>query len=71
MTKENQISTDKNKRNHRKRASVITSVKRFAGNPHGSRTLEKSLAQSESVRKHLGGTRPRIVSSDRRHRKAN
>lgn len=44
---------------------VITSIKRFSGNPHDSKTLEESLAQSERVRKSIGGTRPRKASTDR------
>ena len=43
---------------------VITSVKRFAGNPHDSNTLEESLAQSERVRKYIGGTRPSIAGTE-------
>ena len=48
-----------------RKTGVITSVKRFAGNPHDSKTLEESLAQSERVRKQIGGTRPTIASTDR------
>lgn len=48
-----------------RKTGVITSVKRFVGNPHDSKTLEESLAQSERVRKHIGGTRPRIAGTDR------
>lgn len=44
---------------------VITAIKRFYGNPHDSKTLEESLAQSERVRKHIGGTRPTIAGTDR------
>ena len=44
---------------------VISSIKRFAGNPHDSKTLEDSLAQSQRVREKAGGTRPTIVSTDR------
>ena len=44
---------------------VITAVKRFAGNPHDSKTLEESLAQSQRVRTQIGGTRPAIASTDR------
>lgn len=44
---------------------IITSVKRFEGNPHDSKTLKESLAQSERVRKKAGGTRPTIASTDR------
>ena len=48
-----------------RQTGVITAVKRFAGNPHDSKTLEESLAQSERVRKHIGGTRPIIAGTDR------
>ncbi len=48
-----------------RKTGVVTSVKRFSGNPHDSKTLEESLAQSERVRKHIGGTRPSIASTDR------
>lgn len=44
---------------------IITAVKRFSGNPHDSKTLEESLAQSERVRAKIGGTRPEIASTDR------
>lgn len=44
---------------------IITSVKRFSGNPHDSKTLEESLAQSERVRKSVGGTRPGKSTTDR------
>ncbi len=44
---------------------VITAIKRFLGNPHDSNTLEESLAQSERVRKLIGGTRPKIAATDR------
>jgi IS5 family transposase len=44
---------------------IITAVKRFLGNPHDSKTLEESLAQSERVRAKIGGTRPEIASTDR------
>lgn len=44
---------------------IITAVKRFSGNPHDSKTLEESLAQSERVRTKIGGTRPEIASTDR------
>lgn len=44
---------------------VITAVKRFLGNPHDSKTLEESLAQSDRVRTKIGGTRPEIASADR------
>lgn len=33
-----------------RKTGVITSVKRFFGNPHDSKTLEALLAQSERVR---------------------
>ena len=48
-----------------RKTGIITSIKRFEGNPHDSKTLEESLAQSERVRKHIGGTRPTIASTDR------
>lgn len=48
-----------------RKTGVVTSVKRFSGNPHDSKTLEESLAQSERVRKAIGGTRPKKVSADR------
>lgn len=44
---------------------IITSIKQFSGNPHDSKTLEESLAQSERVRVLIGGTRPEIASTDR------
>lgn len=44
---------------------VITALKRFSGNPHDSKTLEESLAQSHRVRTQIGGTRPVIASTDR------
>lgn len=44
---------------------IITSVKRFSGNPHDSKTLEESLAQSERVRRSVGETRPKKASTDR------
>ena len=48
-----------------RQTGVITAIKRFSGNPHDSKTLEESLAQSERVRKNIGGTRPKIASTDR------
>ncbi|MCC9033035.1 IS5 family transposase [Chryseobacterium sp. C-39] len=48
-----------------RKTGVISSIKRFSGNPHDSKTLEESLAQSERVRKSVGGTRPKKVSTDR------
>ncbi|WP_288376846.1 IS5 family transposase [uncultured Chryseobacterium sp.] len=48
-----------------RKTGVITSVKRFFGNPHDSKTLEASLAQSERVRRSVGGTRPGKASADR------
>lgn len=48
-----------------RQTGVISSVKRFSGNPHDSKTLEESLNQSERIRKHIGGTRPKIASTDR------
>ena len=44
---------------------IISSIKRFWGNPHDSKTLEESLAQSERVRQQIGGTRPQIATTDR------
>lgn len=48
-----------------RKTGVITAIKRFAGNPHDSKTLEESLAQSQRVREQAGGTRPTIASTDR------
>ena len=48
-----------------RKTGIITSVKRFSGNPHDSRTLEESLAQSERVRRSIGGTRPGKATTDR------
>ena len=48
-----------------RQTGVITAIKRFVGNPHDSKTLEESLAQSERVRKNIGGTRPIIAGTDR------
>jgi transposase, IS5 family len=48
-----------------RQTGVITAIKRFSGNPHDSYTLEESLAQSERVRKLIGGTRPIIAGTDR------
>lgn len=48
-----------------RKTGVITAIKRFSANPHDSKTLEESLNQSERVRKHIGGTRPKIASTDR------
>lgn len=48
-----------------RKTGIITSVKRFSGNPHDSKTLEESLAQSERVRKSIGGTRPKRAATDR------
>ena len=48
-----------------RQTGVVSSIKRFLGNPHDSKTLEESLAQSERVRKQIGGTRPEIASTDR------
>lgn len=48
-----------------RKTGVITSVKRFSGNPHDSKTLEESLSQSQRVRELIGGTRPQIASTDR------
>jgi len=48
-----------------RKTGIISSIKRFSGNPHDSKTLEESLEQSERVRKLVGGTRPKKVSADR------
>lgn len=48
-----------------RKTGIITSVKRFSGNPHDSKTLEESLAQSERVREQAAGNRPTIASTDR------
>ena len=48
-----------------RKTGVITSIKRFSGNPHDSKTLEESLSQSQRVRELIGGTRPQIASADR------
>lgn len=48
-----------------RKTGIITSVKRFSGNPHDSKTLEESLLQSQRVREQIGGTRPMIASTDR------
>lgn len=48
-----------------RKTGVITSVKRFSGNPHDSKTLEESLSQSQRVRELIGGTRPQLASADR------
>ena len=48
-----------------RKTGIISSIKRFAGNPHDSKTLEESLAQSQRVRTQVGGTRPTIASTDR------
>lgn len=47
-----------------RKTGVISSIKRFAGNPNDSKTLEESIAQKR-VREKAGGTRPTIVSTDR------
>ncbi|WP_336690900.1 MULTISPECIES: IS5 family transposase [unclassified Chryseobacterium] len=48
-----------------RKTGIISSVKRFSGNPHDSKTLEESLAQSERVRKSIGGTSPTKAATDR------
>jgi transposase, IS5 family len=48
-----------------RKTGVVTSIKRFAGNPHDSKTVEESLAQSQRVREKIGGNRPSIASADR------
>jgi IS5 family transposase len=47
-----------------RKTGIISSVKRFSGNPHDSKTLEDSLAQSERVRKSVGGTRHKKSIAD-------
>ena len=51
--------------NRGRKTGIITSIKRFSGNPHDSKTLEESLAQSQRIREQIGGTRPAIASTDR------
>jgi IS5 family transposase len=46
-------------------SGVISSIKRFPGNPHDSKTLEAALEQSQRVRESIGGTRPSMASTDR------
>ncbi len=48
-----------------RQTGVITAIKRVEGNSHDSNTLKESLAQSERVRKLIGGTRPIIAGTDR------
>jgi IS5 family transposase len=48
-----------------RKTGIITSIKRFSGNPHDSKTLEEALTQSQRVREQIGGTRPTIASTDR------
>ena len=48
-----------------RKTGVISSIKRFSGNPHDSKTLEESLAQSQRVRESVGGNRPQKASADR------
>jgi transposase, IS5 family len=48
-----------------RKTGIITSIKRFSGNPNDTKTLEESLAQSQRVREQIGGTRPTIASTDR------
>ena len=47
-----------------RKTGIISSVKRFSGNPHDSKTLEESLSQSERVIKSVGGTRPKKAATD-------
>ena len=42
-------------------SGVISSIKRFPGNPHDSKTLEAALEQSQRVRESIGGTRPSMA----------
>ena len=48
-----------------RKTGIITSIKRFPGNPHDRKTPEESLAQSQRVREQIGGTRPILASRDR------
>jgi transposase, IS5 family len=48
-----------------RKTGVISAIKRFSGNPHDSHTLEEALAQSQRVREAIGGSRPKIASTDR------
>jgi IS5 family transposase len=48
-----------------RKTGVVSSIKRFAGNPHDSKVLNETLAQSQRVRELAGGTRPKIASTDR------
>jgi len=48
-----------------RKTGITSSVKRFLGNPHDSKTLEESLAQSERVRKSIGGIKPTKATTDR------
>ena len=48
-----------------RKTGVITAITRFSGNPHDSKTLGESVAQSQRVRMRIGGTRPAIASTDR------
>ena len=48
-----------------RKTGVITGMKQFLGNPHDSKTMEETLAQSQRVREKIGGTRPTIASADR------
>jgi IS5 family transposase len=53
-----------------RKTGIITSIKRFSGNPHDSKTLKESLDQSQRVREYIGGIRPTIASTDRGFRGA-
>jgi IS5 family transposase len=50
------------------KTGVITSVKSYQGNPHDSKTLSASLAQSQRVRENTGGCRPQTAIADRGYR---
>jgi IS5 family transposase len=52
------------------KTGVITGAKSFKGNPHDSKTLKDTLAQSIRVRKHIGGNTPQIAITDRGFRGA-
>jgi IS5 family transposase len=48
-----------------RKTGIITAIKQFLGNPHDSKTIAETLAQSQRVREQIGGTRPTIASTDR------
>jgi IS5 family transposase len=53
------------------KSGVITAVKSFQGNPHDSRTLDQTLAQSTRVRIQAGGKSARHAVVDRGYRGIN